>query len=108
MTKAVFDCCHTQADSAEGVQSILLSSQTESMILKMNWKVRRSAAHQLKKRAAQFGVEVPEKFAAFDHLYPSSNAQKQSKGKHLLVPSVTESSPRSPAAVAALAKMRAA
>ena len=55
-----------QADSAENVKSILLSSQTEQMLLKMGWKFRKSAKHQLKKRAAQFDVTVPEEFAGFN------------------------------------------
>jgi len=96
------------ADSAEGVKSILLSSQTESMILKMNWKVRKTAKHHLTKRAAQFDVEVPSEFAGFHHLNPSGNGQKQMMKKHLLVPTVTEQSPRDAAAVAALANLRAA
>ena len=55
-----------QADSAENVQAILFSSQTESLIMKMNWKLRKHAKHHLTKRAAQFGVEVPAAFAGFN------------------------------------------
>ena len=67
--------------------------------MKMNWKVRKHSKHHIKKRAAQFGVAVPESFAGF-------NSLKQKMPKHLLVPSVTEASPAHPAAVAALAKLR--
>ena len=42
-----------QSDSAENVKEILLSASTEKMLLKMNWKYRRSAGHQVRKRAAQ-------------------------------------------------------
>ncbi len=52
-----------QADSADGVKSILLSSQTEGLLLKMNWKVRRGCEQKIKKRAAQFDVDVPSNFA---------------------------------------------
>jgi hypothetical protein len=96
----------SQADSAENVKAILLSQQTESMILKMNWKIRKSAKHHLTKRAAEFDVEVPSEFAGFHHLNPSGNGQKQMMKKHLLVPTVTEPTPAHPAAVAALAKLR--
>ena len=70
------------------------------MLLKMNWKIRKSAKHQLKKRAAQFEVEVPEAFAGF-------NSPKQSTAKHLLTPTVTEATPRSEKAAVALASLRA-
>jgi len=76
------------------------------MILKMNWKIRKSAKHHLTKRAAEFDVEVPSEFAGFHHLKPSGNGQKQMMKKHLLVPTVTEPTPAHPAAVAALAKLR--
>jgi len=88
------------ADSAENVQAILLSAQTEGLLLKMNWKVRKFAKKHVLKRAAQFDVDVPEAFAGF-------NSPKQSTKKHLLTPSITERSPAHPAAVAALAKLRA-
>jgi len=83
------------------VNAILLSSQTESMLLKMNWKFRRAAKHQLKKRAAQFDVTVPAAFAGFDVKVANTPKSK-------LSPSITTASPVSPAAVAALAKYRAA
>mmetsp|Transcript_41597 Transcript_41597/g.138341 ORF Transcript_41597/g.138341 Transcript_41597/m.138341 type:complete len:138 (+) Transcript_41597:39-452(+) len=70
-----------RADSAENVKSVLLTAQTEAMLLKMNWKYRRAAAHQVRKRAAQFGVEVPGNFAAF-------NVRPRNAKKHLLVPSM--------------------
>ena len=89
-----------QADCAEEVNSILLSSSTESMLLKMNWKFRKSAMHHIKRRAAEFDVEVPTAFAGMD-------APKQSTKKHLLTPSVTEKTPSNPKAVAALANLRA-
>jgi len=60
---------------------VLLTAQTEAMLLKMNWKYRRAAAHQVRKRAAQFGVEVPGNFAAF-------NVRPRNAKKHLLVPSM--------------------
>ena len=92
-----------QADSAEGVNAILLSSQTESMLLKMNWKKRKSASYKVKARAAQFDVAVPAGFAGFNVFKGS----KQSMHRRFLAPTVTEPSPRSPAAVAALADLRA-
>merc|ERR1719331_1822408 len=85
------------ADSAENVKSILLSSQTEQLLLKMNWKVRHFAKGHIKKRAAQFDVEIPEEFGAFNVL--PRNAKRCN-----LVASVKEASPSNPAAVAALAK----
>ena len=78
------------------MQSILFSSQTERMILKMGWKHRKHAKHHITKRAAEFDVTVPSNFAGFD-------AAKQSTKKHLLVPSVTTTSPVNAAAVKALA-----
>jgi len=87
------------ADSAENVKAILFSSQTEQMVLKMGWKFRKSAKHQLSKRAAQFDVAVPEAFAGF-------NSPKQSTPKYKLSASVTEATPAHPAAVAALANLR--
>mmetsp|Transcript_62531 Transcript_62531/g.165981 ORF Transcript_62531/g.165981 Transcript_62531/m.165981 type:complete len:138 (-) Transcript_62531:103-516(-) len=72
-----------EADSAEGVKDILLTASTEKLLLKMNWKYRRSAGHKIRKRAAQFGVEVPHEFAAF-HVRPRNTP------KHLLVPSIAE------------------
>lgn len=91
----------SQADSAEKVQGILLSSQTERLILKMNWKVRRHAKYHVLKRAAEFDVTVPENFAGF-------NAPKDSTPGHKLTPSITTPSAPHPDAVAALANMRAA
>ena len=88
------------ADSAENVKGILLSSQTESMLLKMNWKVRKSVGLKLNKRAAEFGVEVPKDFGGL-------NPPKQSTSKFQLKPSITTPTPPHPAAVAALANLRA-
>ena len=88
-----------QADSADGVNAILLSSQTEGLVMKMNWKLRRSAKHHIKKRAAQFDVAVPDAFAGF-------NSVKMNTPKHALAATVTTASPSNPAAVAALAKMK--
>lgn len=88
------------ADSAENVNEILLCSSTESMLLKMNWKIRKSAMHHIKRRASEFEVEVPKAFAAMD-------APKQSTGKHLLKPSITVQTPMSPKAVEALKGLRA-
>lgn len=90
-----------QADSAEGVKAILLSSQTESLIMKMNWKVRAHCKMHLKKRAAQFGVDVPADFAGFNVLPRNTPKAK------LPAPTVTTMSPRSPEAAAALSKLRA-
>ena len=87
------------ADSAEGVKSILLSSQTEQLLLKMNWKVRNVAKGHIKKRAAQFDVAIPSDFAAFDVLPRNTKKAK-------LTASIKERSPSNPAAVAALAKLR--
>ena len=55
-----------QADSAENVNAILLSSQTEQLVMKMNWKLRKHAKHHITKRAAEFDVTVPEAFAGFN------------------------------------------
>ena len=90
----------TQADSAELVNDILLTSSTEQMLLKMNWKVRKSAMHHVKARAAEFDVDVPSAFAAMD-------SPKQSTSKHLLKASITEMTPMHPKAKAALANVRA-
>ena len=88
-----------QADSAEKVNAILLSSQTERLLLNMNWKVRSNAQRNLRKRAIQFGVDVPLEFGAF-------NVRPRNTPKQQLKPSVlTESAPH-PDAVAALAKLR--
>lgn len=88
-----------QADSAENVNAILLSSQTEQLVMKMNWKLRKHAKHHITKRAAEFDVTVPEAFAGF-------NIKKENTKKHLLTASVTTPSPRSEAAAVALAKMK--
>ena len=88
-----------QADSAENVNAILLSSQTERLVMKMNWKLRKHAKHHITKRAAQFDVTVPEAFAGF-------NSAKEKTPKYQLVASVTTPSPRSEAAAATLAKMK--
>ena len=66
--------------------------------MKMNWKLRRSAKHHIKKRAAQFDVAVPEAFAGFN--------TKLSTSKHDLTPSIAERSPVNADAVVALAKMK--
>ena len=87
-----------QADSAEDVNAILLSSQTERLIMKMNWKVRNHCKFHLEKRAAQFGVEVPREFAGL-------NVRPRNTPKHQLVASVTTQSPASEKAIAALAKL---
>ncbi len=91
-------CC-TQADSAEEVKAILLSSQTEQLLLKMNWKVRSAAGTRLKKRAAQFGVEVPDGFG-------SLNVRPRNTPISKLTPTVTTTTPTSAKAAAALAKLR--
>lgn len=88
-----------QADSAENVQAILLTAQTEQLLLKMNWKVRDFAKKKVLSRAAQFAVEVPAAFAGFD-------APKASTPKYLLTPTMTTRAPSHPAAVAALANAR--
>ena len=88
------------AQSAEDVNAILLSSQTESLMLDMNWKVRGSCHRQLRSRAAMFGVEVPTDFAAY-------NVRPRNTPKAKLVPTIKEASPAHPAAVAALSKLRA-
>ena len=64
------------------VQSELLSASTESMLLKMNWKIRHSMGHKIKARAAQFGVAIPAGFAAWDH-------SPKSAPKHLLKPAMS-------------------
>jgi len=87
------------ADSAENVKAVLLSSQTEGLVMKMNWKLRKFAQKKIAKRAAQFDVEVPADFAGF-------NLKKENTKKHLLTASVKERSAPHPAAVAALAKLR--
>ena len=83
------------------MKAILLSSQTEQMLLKMNWKVRHFAKGHIKKRAAQFDVEIPEEFGAFNVLPRNSK-------RCTLTASVKDASPSHPAAVAALAKLRTA
>lgn len=88
------------ADSAENFNGIILSSQTESMLLKMNWKVRRHSKYHILKRAAQFDVAVPANFGGFD-------SPKQNTPGHKLSASITTQSPSNPAAVAALANLRA-
>ena len=65
------------ADDAEKVKAILISSQTERLLLNMNWKVRSSMQRQLRKRAAQFGVEVPMDFAAYN-VRPRNTPKKAS------------------------------
>ena len=55
-----------QADDADKVKAILLSSQTERLLLNTNWKVRSNLNMRLRKRATQFGVEVPLEFGAFN------------------------------------------
>ena len=87
-----------QANSAENVNNILLTSSTESMLLKMNWKVRKSAMHHVKRRASEFGVEVPKAFAGMD-------SPKQSTAKYLLTPSITVKTPMHPLAVEALKRV---
>ena len=44
-----------QADDADKVKAILLSSQTERLLLNTNWKVRSNLNMRLRKRATQFG-----------------------------------------------------
>jgi len=53
----------TQSDSAENVNAILLSSQTEHKVIKMNWKVRRMTRRRIEERAKEFGVEIPAGWA---------------------------------------------
>lgn len=55
-----------QADDADKIKAILLSSQTERLLLNTNWKVRSNLNMHLRKRATQFGVEVPMEFGAFN------------------------------------------
>ena len=66
----------------------------------MNWKVRNHCQMHLRKRAAQFGVDVPTDFAAF-------NVRPRNTKKSLLRPTIMEDSPSHPGAVAALAQLRA-
>ena len=80
------------------MQAILLSSQTEQLIMKMNWKVRNYCKVHLNKRAAQFGVAVPAEFAGL-HVLPRNTP------KHKLVASIKERSAPHPKAVAAMAKV---
>ena len=87
------------ADDAEKVKAILLSSQTEDLLLKMNWKVRSTCHRHLRARATQFGVEVPAAFGAY-------NVRPRNTPKSALKPTVTEATPAHPAAVAALADLR--
>ena len=82
------------------MKDILLTSSTESILLKMNWKVRKSAMHHLKSRAAEFDVDVPAAFAGMD-------AAKQSTKKHLLTASITEMTPMHPKAKEAIKDVRA-
>ena len=65
----------------------------------MNWKVRAASHRQLRKRAAQFEVEVPAAFGGY-------NVRPRNTPKSKLVPTITEKSPAHPDAVAALAKLR--
>merc|ERR1712204_95111 len=79
------------ADDADKVKAILLSSQTERLLLNTNWKVRSNLNMHLRKRAIEFG--------AF-------NVRPRNTPKAQLKPTVlTESAPH-PDAVAALAKLR--
>merc|ERR1719201_2008932 len=86
------------ATTAEDVNAVLLTSQTESLIMKMNWKVRKHCKYHLKKRAAELGVDVPAEFAGF-HVKPLNTPKSK------LVATFTEASPINPKAVAALAKL---
>lgn len=88
------------ANSAEDVSAILLSSQTETLLLNMNWKVRSSCHRQIRSKASMFGVEVPAEFGAY-------NVRPRNTPKSKLVATVKEASPAHPAAVAALSKLRA-
>lgn len=56
----------SQSDSAENVNAILLSSQTEHKVIKMNWKVRRMTRRRIEERAKEFGVEIPDGWGALD------------------------------------------
>ena len=81
--------CVSQADSAENVKAILLSSQTEGLLLKMNWKVRTAGLRQIKKRAAQFDVAVPAEFAAGKRhaaQHPQGEACRVGEGGHPVPP----------------------
>merc|ERR1719272_512384 len=81
------------ADDADKVKAILLSSQTERLLLNTNLNMH------LRKRATQFGVEVPMEFGAF-------NIRPRNTPKAQLKPTVlTETAPH-PDAVAALARLR--
>ena len=55
-----------QADDADKVKAILLSAQTERLLLNTNWKVRSNLNMHLRKRAAQFGVDVPPEYGAYN------------------------------------------
>ena len=81
------------------MKAILLTSQTEGLILKMNWKVRSHCNYHLRKRAAEFEVDVPAGFA-------SANVRPRNTPKSKLSPTITEESAVSADAVAALAKLR--
>ena len=88
-----------QADDADKVKAILLSAQTERLLLNMNWKVRSNCNMHLRKRATQFGVDVPMDFGAF-------NVRPRNTPKAKLTPTVAEDTAPHPDAVAALAKLR--
>ena len=87
------------ADDADKVKAILLSAQTERLLLNTNWKVRSNLNMHLRKRATQFGVDVPPEYGAY-------NVRPRNTNKKLLKPSVTADTPPHPDAVAALAKLR--
>ena len=55
-----------QADDADKVKAILLSAQTERLLLNTNWKVRSNLNMHLRKRASQFGVDVPPEYGAYN------------------------------------------
>merc|ERR1719454_2715557 len=54
---AISKLCY-KCDTPELVKDVLLSSETEQLLIKMNWRVRHSMHVRIKKRAAQFGVEI--------------------------------------------------
>lgn len=57
-----------KCDTPELVKDVLLSDTTEALLIKMNWRVRHSMRFRIKKRAEQFGVEIPAGFAGWDVL----------------------------------------
>jgi len=99
MRRGRFKALVNAADSADKVKSILLTSQTEGLLLKMNWKVRGHCNYHLRKRASEFEVDVPAEFAA-------ANVRPRNTPKSKLSPTILEMSPVDADAVAALKDLR--